>query len=303
MRKFLVFITFFAFAFVSPVFSDDRLRIVATLSTFADLAKTIGGDRVEVTSIASPRFNPHFIEPKPSDVLKLKRADLFIHSGLDLEAWQGPLVDASARSELRKNGERQLDLSQGIELLEVPRGQPSRAEGDIHLFGNPHYWLSPTNGLRIATTIAVKLSELDPSHKDVFATNLNHFQSSLSTKMEDWKVLTGPFHGQKLIGYHNEWSYLIKFMDLMMDKFLEPKPGIPPSPSHIASLIEAIEKENIKAIVQPTFYSKDAAEEIAEKTGIKIITACQNVGEIDQVNDYISLIDFDIRAIVEALKP
>ena len=282
--------------------AEDRLKIVATLSSFADIASAVGGDYVEVISIASPRFNPHFIEPKPSDVLRVKRADLYIHSGLDLEAWGGPLVDAAARPDIRKGGQRQLDLSAGIQLLEVPAGTVSRAEGDIHLFGNPHYWMDPRNGIRISQTILQKLCSLDPTHAEAYTKNQATFESKLQTKIQEWSTLVAPYRGQKLIGYHNEWIYLMQFTGLVMDQFLEPKPGIPPSPGHISELIAYAQKEHIRAIIQPTYYGAEAAQEVAEKSNSQVLSICQNVKETSDVPDYISLIDFDIKKIFEALK-
>lgn len=285
----------------SAACADGTLKVVATLSTFADLAGSIGGEHVEVSTVGSPRFNPHFIEPKPSDVLRLKRADLYLHSGLDLEAWSGPLVDAAARADFRKNGERQVDLSQGITLLNVPAGQVSRAEGDIHLYGNPHYWLDPRNGITMAQTIAAKLSFVDPSHAEQYRTNLDTFVRTIRSKISDWENQLRPLRGEKLIGYHDEWAYLMHFSGLEMERFLEPKPGIPPSPGHIASLIAYANTEGIKAIVQPTYYPRDAAEEVAAHSKARVVTACQNVRELPEASSYIAMLDLTIRAIVGAL--
>ncbi len=303
MKKVISILILLILALCPDAYGEDKLRIVATLSTFADIAQSIGGERVEVRSIAPPRFNPHFIEPKPSDVLRLKRADLFLHSGLDLEPWRDPLIDAAARAELRRNGERQLDLSAGIALLEVPSGQVSRSEGDIHQFGNPHYWLDPRNGAQVAKTIAAKLQQLDPANREVYAANLERFLVSLNSKYAEWKELVSPYSGAKVVGYHNEWLYLMSFMGLKMERFLEPKPGIPPTPGQIASVIDYVKSEKVKAIVQPSFYSTDAADDVAAKTGATVVTACQNVNETSEVGDYISMLDYNVRKIVEALKP
>ncbi|MBI1992501.1 MAG: zinc ABC transporter substrate-binding protein, partial [Candidatus Omnitrophica bacterium] len=167
----------------SEIGAAERLKVVATLSTFADLAETIGGEHVEVSSIASPKFNPHFIEPKPSDVLKVKRADLFVHAGLDLELWRWPLVDAAGNREVMPGAAHELDLSRGIELLEVPSRPLSRLEGDIHLYGNPHYWLQPENAKTMARAIAEKLSALDPAHAGDYRKSLDAFLARLQEKI------------------------------------------------------------------------------------------------------------------------
>lgn len=277
------------------------LRIVTTLSSYQDIAKTIGGERVEASAIASPRFNPHFIEPRPSDVLKLKRSDLFIHSGLDLEAWRAPLVDAAARSELREGGQRQLDLSEGISILEVPKGQVSRAEGDIHASGNPHYWVDPRNGMTIARSIANKLSEIDPDGAVVYQGNFSTFRRTLEQKMSEWGKLLAPFKGQELIGYHDEWPYLMEYAGLAMLRFIEPKPGIPPGPQYLSELGDYIKSHNVKALAQTSYFPSDAGDYLSKGTGIKVLSLCQNVGELPDCGDYISMVDYNIHSIVNGL--
>ncbi len=285
----------------NPATAESPLKVTTTLSSYADIAKTIGGDLVEVKYVASPRFNPHFIEPKPSDVLKVKNSDLFIHSGLDLEAWRSPLIDAAGRADIRQSGERQLDLSAGIKLLEIPDRQVSRAEGDIHLFGNPHYWLDPRNGKIIADEIATKLSSLDSKHKDEYQKNLTAFQAKIDEKISVWIEQLAPFRGQELIGYHNEWAYLMNFSGLTMKYFLEPKPGIPPTPQQIEFIIRYANEQKVKAIIKAIFNPEEAAVSVANRTKVKVLTLCQNVGEIAQASDYVAMIDYNISKIVEAM--
>jgi zinc/manganese transport system substrate-binding protein len=169
------------------------IRVVATLSTFADLVKTVGGERVEVSHVAPARFNPHFIEPKPSDVLKVKRAELFVHAGLDLELWRGPLLEAAGNTKLFPGQPGELDLSRGITLLEVPTRPVSLAEGDIHLYGNPHYWLDPENAEKMAQAICDKLCELDPEYQDAYHRNLREFLAQLDQKIGEWRRRLAPF--------------------------------------------------------------------------------------------------------------
>lgn len=296
-------ISFITIAILRPclVLAENPIRVVTTLSSYADIAKTIGEERIEVSSVASPRFNPHFIEPRPSDVLKLKKADLFIHSGLDLEAWRGPLLDAAAKAEFREGGAKQLNLSQGIPLLEVPSGQVSRAEGDIHQFGNPHYWIDPNNGLIIAQHICQKLSEIDPGSASFYRENLQRFEQVLGTKILQWKVVLAPYKGQALVGYHNEWPYLMSFLSLQMTNFIEPKPGIPPGPQHLEQLVKYIKAQNAKAVVQTTYFSSEAGEFLQKKTGIKVLSLCQNVGELPECSDYVKMIDYAVTQIASAL--
>ena len=283
-------------------YAELPIKVCTTLSSYADISKTIGGDRVEVSFIASPRFNPHFIEARPSDVLKIKRADLFIHSGLDLEAWRGPLLDAVAKSEFREGGARQVDLSEGISLLEVPAGQVSRAEGDIHMFGNPHYWPDPRNGLIIAKHIAAKLSEVDPVGVSEYSKNLKLFIDALNAKIQGWSEALKPYAGKVVIGYHNEWPYLMSFAGLSMTQFVEPKPGIPAGPQHLAELEAFIKSNSVKALVQASYFPKEASEYLHGKTGITVLALCQNVGERPECGDYISMLDFNLTQLIGALR-
>lgn len=301
VKTFIAMSVVLAFFINASIAVADSLRVVTTTSTFADLVKQIGGDRVDVVSIAKPRFNPHFIEPKPTDVLKVKRADLFVHSGLDLEAWRVPLVNAAGNVDVRPGGKRELELSKGIRLLNVPTSAPSRADGDIHLFGNPHYWLDPRNAKTMARTVSAKLSEVDPAGRESYEGNLVQFEQTIERKHSEWQSLLSPFKGKELLGYHDEWVYLMEFAGLKMNSFLEPKPGISPTPRHLEELVALIKSTGVKAIVQASFYPTDAAESLRAQTGIKVLELCQNVAEKDQCGGYVAMVDYDLKAIVEAL--
>ena len=281
--------------------AERPLRVVATLSTFADLTKVVGGDHVDVSSIASPKFNPHFIEPKPSDVLKVKRADLLVHAGLDLELWRGPLLDAAGNTKLFAGGGGELDLSQGIELLEVPGHAVSRSEGDIHIYGNPHYWVDPDNAKIMAQALYEKLTAMDPADEPDYRKNLQAFLGRLEQKIPEWRARLAPYRGQELVGYHNEWPYLMRFAGLRMDHFLEPKPGIPPTPQQIEFIEQYARARHIRGIVQATYYPTQAAETLAKRTGMKVVLLCQNVGEVNAASDYVAMVDYNITQLVAAL--
>lgn len=280
----------------------QRLNVVATLSTFADLAKTIGGDHVEVSAVASPKFNPHFIEPKPSDVLKVKRADLFIHAGLDLELWRWPLLDAAGNTALFSGGPRELDLSQGIALLEVPSRAATRAEGDIHLYGNPHYWLHPANAKTMAQAIAEKLSTLDPDHAQDYQQNLQAFLARLDEKIPAWQAALAPYQGRELVGDHRAWPYLMAFLGLKMEQHLEPKPGIPPTPKQVAFLERYIPEQRIPAIIRASYFPQQTPEAVARRTGAKVVSLCQSVREQPACSDYIAMLDYDVTQLAEVLQ-
>ncbi|MBI4343048.1 MAG: zinc ABC transporter substrate-binding protein [Candidatus Omnitrophica bacterium] len=278
------------------------IKVVATLSTFADLVKTIGGDGVEVFSIASPKFNPHFIEPKPSDVVKVKKAALFVHGGLDLELWRGPLLDAAGNTKVFPGQEGELALSQGIELLEVPQGPVSRAQGDIHLYGNPHYWTDPENGKRMAQTICDKLCAIDPDHEEAYQQNLKAFLDRLDQKIPEWRSRLTPYRGRELIGDHRAWPYLMHFLGLQMEHHLEPKPGIPPTPKQVEFLEGYIAERHIPAIVRAAYFPQGAAESLAKRTGARVLLLCQNVGELPECKDYQSMIDYNVQQLAATLE-
>ena len=279
----------------------EPLRVVATLSTFADLATAVGGEEVAVSAIASPKFNAHFIEPKPSDVLKAKRAQLLIHGGLDLEAWRGPLLDAAGNTKLFPGQPGELDLSVGLTLLEVPTGPLSRAQGDIHLYGNPHYWLGPDNVKIMARTICDKLCAIDPQHEQAYHQRLREFLARLEQKVPEWRARLAPYQGRELIGYHNEWPYLMEFAGLRMEQYLEPKPGIPPTPKHLELLERYIEERHVPAVVQATYVSRQAADALAKRTGARVVLLCQSVGELPACADYVAMIDYNVTQLAGAL--
>jgi len=273
---------------------------VTTLSTFADLVKTIGANRVQVSAIASPKFDPHFIEPKPSDVLKVKRADLFVHAGLDLELWRGPLLDAAGNLNLFPGQPGELDLSQGIALLEVPTTAVSRAQGDIHLYGNPHYWTDPENARQMARTIAEKLSALDPASEADYRRRLAAFVARLDERIAAWRSRLSACRDQELVGYHNAWPYLMRFAGWRMEQFLEPKPGIPPTPRQVEFIERYVTQRRIAGIVQPTYAPAQAAEAVAKRTGTSVIRLCQNVGEQPACSEYLAMVEYNVHQLAAA---
>lgn len=272
-----------------------EVRVAATLSTFADLIETIGGDHVSVSYVAAPKFNPHFIEPRPSDVLKVKRADVFAHAGLDLELWSGPLRDAAGNRDVMPGAAGNLDLSVGVQLLEVPTGRQTRAAGDIHLYGNPHYWLDPRNAKIMAENIARKLTEIDPDHAADFEANLNAFIADLNERIAAWQARMAPYRGTELLGYHNQWPYLMRFLGLEMEHFLEPKPGVPPGPKHIDSLMDYASSTDIRGIVRAVYFPGRAPEALSKSTGVPTITLSQNVGDIAEATNYIAMIEYNVQ--------
>lgn len=282
--------------------AQKPLRIVTTQRIFAGLVEEIGGDNVEVKSIAQPKFNIHFIQPKPSDVRAVTSADLYVNAGLDLEAWSDPLLEAAGRSELFRNGSRNVDLSKGIRLLDAPMENLTRADGDIHMFGNPHFQMNPENARVMAGTILSKLKEVDPNNTSYYEENAKHFLKHLDEKIIEWKNLCAHCRGKEIISFHKDIAYFADFLGLKSEQFLEPKPGIPPTARHLQFLENYSKEHGVKAIVLPTYYSRSMAEALAKRIGVKVVTICQNAGEVPGTDDFFSFFDHNLKQISEALK-
>lgn len=280
-----------------------KIRIVATTSALASIVREIAQDKADVYFIASPHRDIHFIAPTPKDVMKLKKADGFVHAGLDLEAWRGPLLDAVGRTELRgPRGEKQIDVSKGISLLEVPASL-SRAEGDIHLYGNPHYWIDPENGKMIANNIAEGLAKIFPEDRDFFRKNADEFIRKLDEKTRDWTHRMAPYQGTPVVTYHKSWSYFAQRFGLIVLDQLEPKPGIPPTPKHMAELVQTMKDKGVKIIIKESYQESRTPKKVAEETGATVLTLAQEVGETEEASDYSSMIEYDIRQLEGAIKP
>jgi zinc/manganese transport system substrate-binding protein len=287
---------------MSSACAASSLKVVTSTTTYADLVKQIGGEKVEVRSVALPRFNLHFIEPRPSDVRNTAQANLFVFTGLDMEPWADPLLEAAGKPGLFRGGERNLDLSRGIRLLEVPHGDPSRAHGDIHLFGNPHYWMNPENVKIMAGTVADKLSEVDPSNGTVYRENLRVFLGRLDAKIAEWKALCAHCVGREIVAYHKDTEYLADFLGVRISRYVEPLPGIPPTPRHLADLENYMKKKNVRVITKAVFYPDDVTKSVTARAGGEVRIICQQVGEKKETEDIFAFFDYNVKEIAEALK-
>jgi ABC-type Zn uptake system ZnuABC Zn-binding protein ZnuA len=276
--------------------SSAAVRVVTSLPDLADFVKQIGGDRVKVDCIARGDQNPHFIEVKPSYMMKLKSADVFLTIGMELELWAQQLVDGSRNSSLDV-----VDLSRGIDKLEVPT-RLDASQGDVHRFGNPHYWLDPRNVRVITSEIVSALAKVSPSDQKFFETNADAYVHVLEERIAGWQELMRPFAGSKIITFHKSWSYFANWLGLDIVDQVEPKPGIPPSPSHTAELINKIRQLKIKAIVVEPFYDTSAPEQLARSTGARVLSLATSVGGVSEATSYIALIDYDVKTLAAALR-
>ncbi|MDQ5857296.1 MAG: metal ABC transporter substrate-binding protein [Acidobacteriota bacterium] len=287
---------------LAPTPAVAAIKVVTTLQDFASLADSVGGKRVEAFSLSRGYQDPHFVDPKPSLILKLSRADLLIAAGLDLEVgYLPPLLDQSRNSKIRPGAPGYLDASVGCEILERPTGVVTRAMGDVHPFGNPHFWLDPANGRRIARAIAAKLTALDPSGAADYKANLAAFEAKLTEGEKRWDAMLAPFAGSQVVTYHNSWPNFLKRFRLKAAGYVEPKPGIPPSPSHTVALINLMRELKVPVILMEPYFDERTPKSIAERTGATLLRFVPSVGGVPQAKDYVSLFDYDVKLLADTL--
>src|SRR5712692_1484506 len=289
---------------VPPARAAGKIQIVTATSDLAALAQEVGGDRVEVESIARGYQDPHFVEAKPSFLLKLRKANLLIVVGLQLEiGWLPPLSSQSGNPRIQGPGAAgYLDASQFAEILEIPTTQVTRAMGDVHPLGNPHYWLDPENGRRIARGIEEKLAEMRPGDAAYFEQRFQAFNQRLSTEERKWDEEMKPFHGRKVVTYHRAWPNFARHFQLDVVGYVEPRPGIPPTPSHTIELILMMRRENVKVIMVEPYFDLKTPKSIASQTGAQVLVGLPSVGGEKEVTDYFKLFDYDIALLTKAFK-
>ncbi len=281
---------------LATVESPATIRVVTTLPELADFTRQVGGDKVKVDAIVRGDQNPHFVEVKPSYMMKLKSADLLFMIGMDLEMWVPQIVDGSRNSSLVV-----VDLSKDIQKLEVP-ARVDASLGDVHRYGNPHYWLDPRNVRTILNEIVNALAGVSPGDEAYFRANADAYAKRLDAKIAEWQQQMKPFTGSKIITFHKSWSYFANWLGLVVADQVEPKPGIVPSPSHTADLITLVRQGGIKAIVVEPCYDLSAPEQIARASNAKVLTLPTSIGAVDGTNDYISLMEYNVRTLAGALR-
>jgi len=296
--KLLATLLFFLLVLTSSLGAAEPVAIVTTTTDIAAIVKAIGGDRVAVESIAKGYQDPHFVEAKPSFVRIVNRARMLFNVGLELEVGWLPLLIQGGRNPSLVV----VDLSQGISVLEKPSGPVSRAQGDVHALGNPHYWLDPRNGVIMARRVAQELKTLAAADGALFDQNLKAFESDIAARRKRWEEQMAPFRGVELVTYHKEWEYLIKWLDLAVVGYVEDKPGIPPSPRHLEELVRTIQQRKVKALLASSYTNPNVPKSIAEKTGAKLVMLASSVGGEDSIKTYPDLFDSIVGKLAGALK-
>lgn len=280
-----------------------RLNVVTSTTDLAALTQEVGGDRVNVEAIAKGYQDPHFVEAKPSFLLKLRQADLLVVVGLQLEiGWLPPLITQSGNGRVQVGANGYLDASQFAEILEIPQGTITRAMGDVHPMGNPHYWLDPDNGRRIAKGIAAKLAEMDAEDAAYFQQRFQDFDRRLTEAEKKWDAETKAFRGRKVVTYHNSLPNFARHVGLNVVGFVEPRPGIPPTPSHTLDVINMMKRDGVKVIMVEPYFDRKTPDAIARSAGGVVVEYLPSVGGEKEVTTYFQLFDYDIALLTKAFQ-
>jgi ABC-type Zn uptake system ZnuABC Zn-binding protein ZnuA len=277
------------------------VAVVTTTEDLASIAREIGGDRIQVEAIAKGYQDPHFVEAKPSFILRLQRAQLLVFVGRDLEiGWLPPLLTQSRNARIQPGAAGYLDASLTARILEVPTGPITRAMGDVHPLGNPHYWLDPQNGVRIASAIAGRLALIDPASRAYFEGRLASFSARLDAAEARWLAAMAPLRGLKVVSYHRSFSNFAERFGLEIAGYVEPRPGIPPTPRHTADLIDEMKRHGVTLILVEPYFDLKTPAAIARETGAALVVVPPSVGGVAQVSDYFELFDYNVKLVLDA---
>jgi zinc/manganese transport system substrate-binding protein len=282
--------------------AQGKLNVVTTTPDFAAIAHEIGGERVEVNSLGKPTEDSHFVDPKPSLILKLNRADVLIEGGAELEiGWLPALMDSARNTKILRGAPGNVIANEGIVMLEVP-AVLDRSMGDLHAVGNPHFMTDPANALILAERLTKVFSQLDAKSSDYFRANLQRFSGLLTKKMNEWQRRLSPYKDSRIVAYHNSWPYFGRRFGLRIDLFLEPKPGIPPTPPHLARVIKTMQEEKIKLIFVEPHLNWRTAETVARQTGATAVHVAQFPGGVKGTEGgYIPMIDYLVNTVANGL--
>jgi zinc/manganese transport system substrate-binding protein len=291
------------FSFSAFAVAQSKLNVIATTEDLASIAAEVGGDHITVESIAKGYQDPHFVEAKPSFILKLQKADILILVGRELEiGWLPVLINQSRNAKIQQGAPGYLDASLQARILDVPSGQVTRAEGDVHPLGNPHYWMDPENGKIIAKEIFDTLVKMRPNERSYYEPRLNDFVSRVSAGEKRWLDMMAPYKGTKVVTYHRSFSNFADRFGLNVVGYVEPKPGIPPTPQHNLDLINQMKKDNVKIVLVEPYFDVKTPNAIGRDTGAQVLIMPPSVGGTKDVTDYIKLFDSNINMLVTAIK-
>jgi ABC-type Zn uptake system ZnuABC Zn-binding protein ZnuA len=282
--------------------AEPKLRVVATLPDLYVLTRAVAGDLATVDLIARFGQNPHDMEVRPSQILMVRRADVLVRNGLEEDAWIDVMVHGAANPRMLRGSPSVVEASQGIEVLKVLTGRVDRSMGDVHPLGSPHYTLDPDNVAIVTANIAAGLTRAAPEQVRAFEANRQGFLEKVADADRRWKSALAPFRGIGVVSYHDSWPYFYRAFGLVEAGIIEDRPGVPPSPQHLANLIRLMRAQKIRVILHESWYPTDVSSRVAKETGAKMVVAPQSPGAIKGTEDYISHFDHLVGALAAALK-
>ena len=288
------------FALVSPGFAQDRIQVVTTTTDLRSLTEAVGGERVAAVSLVPPNMDAEEYQPKPQDVLRLKHAHLFVRVGLDYDLWIDRLLAQAGRPEISRGGPHYVDASFAIAVLELRGMSVGPSDGHAHGSGNPHYWLDPKNAEIITANILEALARIDPANAATYEANRRAFLARLNTKLAEWEAKLDPLKAMPIVAYHNSWPYFARRFRLDFVGFIETKPGVPPSPSHLAGIVQTIRARGVRIVVREPHEPERDVAFVANKAGASVVTLAASVGAMPRTGDYISLFDANVEALTAA---
>src|SRR5438105_2545603 len=278
-----------------------QLRVVATTPDLASVAREIGGDRVNVVALAKPTEDPHFVDAKPSFIVTLNRADALIEGGAELElGWLPPLLENARNGKINAGAPGRIVASEGIRLLEIPTSF-DRSKGDIHSLGNPHFMVDPVSAKIVARNIVSHFSQIDPKNAATYESNLARFNARIDTNLAGWQKQLAPYRGAKIVTYHRDFIYLAQRFGFSIVDELEPKPGIAPSPAHLAQVIGEMKRDNAKVILVQPFQNRKTAETVARQTGASVLDTPQQPGAVSGTTTYFDMVNNIVRELATGL--
>src|SRR5215470_11510960 len=300
----LVLVLVAALAVISPprVQAARKLRVVATIPDLKSLTEAVGGDLVDVESLTRGTQNFHEAEVRPSMMLKLRRADAVVENGLDLDAWADVAIEGSNNPNIVRGGRGRIEISRGVEVLEVPTTRVDRSMGDVHPRGNPHFSLDPGLAPAITQNIVDGLARVAPESRAIFEQNRQAFLTQLEQRMAVWTKAMEPVRGSKVVVFHPDFIYLLTRFGLVQAATVEDRPGIPPSPQHLVPLIRQMKEEKIKVILVEPWNDVKLANRVAEEAGAKALVMATAVGAVKGADNYIAAIDYNITTLAKALQ-
>lgn len=287
-------------ALASPGYAEDRIQVVTTTTDLRSLTEAVGGERVAAVSLVPANMDAEDYQPKPQDVLRLKNARLLVRVGLDYDLWVDRPLAQAGRAEIRRGGPAYVDASFGIAVLELRGMSVGPSDGHAHGSGNPHYWLDPKNAEIITGTLLEALARIDPANAAAYETNRQVFLARLNAKLAEWETKLAPLQGMPIVAYHNSWPYFARRFRLDFVGFIETKPGVPPSPSHLAGIVKTMRERGVRIVVrEPQEPERDVAF-VASKTGALVVKLAASVGALPRTDDYIALFDANVEALTSA---